>query len=162
MHCTIMMQWYKKLTSNKKCLLLLGVFDAFVFVCLIPFAFFSMDNGYWLGTLMLGWLLGSIAQLIAYVTIVFTSKMLTTPNGTSATGTLMGAGGFFIRYFLYAAVLALSAICTFKSEWLLGFDKFNVFTCGAALVVLSFFVMIFKVIEMRGEADPVKKQEESN
>lgn len=150
-----MLNWYKGLSSNKKCLFLLGMLDIFVFICLVPFAFFTTDSGYWLGTLMFGWLLGSVAQIVAFSSMILTSKAFTNPN---TPGALLGAGGFFIRYFLYAVVLVIAGICTFRSEWFGGFNAFNFFTCFSSLVVLSFFVAIFKFLEIRKESEPVKEE----
>ena len=156
-----MKNWFKKLTSNAKSLFFLACFDLFVFICFVPFAFFNTESGYWLGSLMLGWLLGCFAQILGYISIIFTSKVLGNINGTSTLGTLFGGGGFFIRYILYAGVLAISAISTFKPEWFGGFNCLNFFTCFSSIVVLSFFLMIYKIIEMKNESKQTEKEEAS-
>ncbi len=154
-----MKNWFKKLTSNAKSLFILGCFDVFVFVCMIPFAFFSTESGYWLGSLMLGWLLGCFAQILGYISIIFTSKVLGNISGTSGLGKLFGGGGFFIRYILYAGVLTISAISTFKPEWFGGLNCLNFFSCFSSIVMLSFYVMIYKIIEIKNESEPTENKE---
>ena len=71
-----MVNFYKKLDKDHKGLFILAVIDIIVFLLLLPLAFLHEDNGFkWLSVSM-GWLLGSIAQLIAYGSIIFFSSIM--------------------------------------------------------------------------------------
>ena len=79
----------------------------FGIVSTVPFIF--LDN---VGV-MLGWILGSIINLIAYITIVRGSNALLHAGSNGKVG-LLAALGFVLRLMLYAAGLTLAAFCTFR------------------------------------------------
>jgi hypothetical protein len=136
-------KWFAKLTLNQKCLFFMGALALVVFAFLCPLFFFHSEINYPMGAYPLGWLLGSVAEILAFLTLMYMSDGLFAqkeiPLIPSPSTLAMGAPGF--RFVLYAAVLLVSAICTFKSEWFGGFNAFNFYTTAAGLLPMlsSFF-----------------------
>lgn len=91
--------------------------NLFILVCvalfgaLVSAVFIFLDN---VGVL-LGWLLGSVINIIAYVSMVKGSKSLLKSAREGSGKTASFAALFFLmRLFLYAAGLVLAAFCTFR------------------------------------------------
>ena len=156
-----MVNFYKKLDKDHKGLFILAVIDIVIFILLLPLGFLHEDSGFkWLSVSM-GWLLGSVAQLIAYGSIIFFSSIILNPNIKSNALKAVAPLTFFLRFALYIIVLAVSAICTFKKDIFGGFDLFNFWSCAVPLVFLSFYTMGAKLIELKNVgAAPVEDKKE--
>lgn len=144
-----MVNFYKKLDKDHKGLFNLAVIDLVIFVLLLPLSLLTEDGGFKWATVSFGWLLGSLAQIIAYASIIFFSGIILNPNIKSNALKAVAPLTFFLRFALYIIVLAVSAICTFKNELFGGFDLFNFWACVVPLVFLSFYTMGAKLIELK-------------
>jgi predicted ABC-type exoprotein transport system permease subunit len=148
-----MAKWYLKLNAEEKAFFLMAALALIVFVCLCPLFFFYDVKGY---SYPLGWLLGSVIELLAYWTILKMSEALFKKEDaghSTATGLALASNS--LRFILYAVGLFLSAICTFKSEWFGGFDAFNFFACAAAYMPMLVIVMATQWRQARNsEAHP--------
>jgi hypothetical protein len=135
-------KWFAKLTLNQKCLFFMGALALVVFAFLCPLFFFHSENNYPLGAYPLGWLLGSGAEILAFLTLMYMSDTLFAQKDPNhmITSTLALASSS-LRFVLYAAVLLVSGICTFKSEWFGGFNAFNFYTTAAGLLPMLFVVL---------------------
>lgn len=126
----------------------MGALALIVFVFLSPLFFFYSFKGY---SYPMGWLLGSLIELLAYWTIMKMSQALfkkEEAGHSTATSLALLSNGF--RFILYAAGLFISAICTFKSEWFGGFDAFNFYTCAAAYMPMLVIVMVTQWRQAKG------------
>lgn len=153
-----MINFYKKLDRDHKGLFILAVIDIVIFLVLLPLGFIKTSNGFNWWSLSIGWLIGSIAQLIGYGSIIFFSAIIMNPNIKSNALKAVAPLTFFIRFGLYAGVLVISGISTFKSEWFGGLDIFNFVSCLIPLVFLSFYAMGAKIFELKAMGEPTKKE----
>jgi len=114
-----------------------------VFVFLVPLFFFhNAETNYPYGAYPLGWLLGSVAEILAYYSLMYMSDSLFAQKDPNRPVTsLLAIGSAGIRILIYAIVLVISGICTFKSEWFGGFNAFNFYATAAGL--LPMLVVIF-------------------
>lgn len=96
---------YKTWSDEGKNLFILICVALFGILVTIPFIF--LDN---VG-ILLGWLLGSAINIIAYITIIKGSRALLRQSGKAAGYAIFG---FSFRFLLYAAGLLLAAFCTFR------------------------------------------------
>lgn len=146
-------KWFAKLTLNQRCLFIMGALALVVFLFLCPLFFVHQENNYPMGAYPLGWLLGSVAEILAFVTLMYMSDGLFAQKdmGHPVTSAL-AIGSASLRFVLYAAVLLVSAICTFKSEWFGGFNAFNFFTTAAGLLPMLFVVLIATFYDLKHES----------
>jgi hypothetical protein len=137
-----------------------------VFVCLCPLFLLKSEDNYPYVAYPFGWLLGSVIEILAYLTIIKMSKSLLTKKAdhpvTMGLALLSGS----LRMFLWASGLLVSAICTFKSEWFGGFNAFNFYTCAIAYLPMLFIVLLTQFSANRKKAsvskdsDTDKKEED--
>jgi hypothetical protein len=122
-----MIKWYNRLKPEQKDLFIIALVAVVVWLCLLPL--YLIKEGAWSN----GWALGSAVALIGYFTLVKTlSKFGAESQKTSSVAfTILFAG---LRYILYAAALAVSAVCTFRPDWFGGFAGFNFFATALALI----------------------------
>ncbi|MCH3908910.1 MAG: hypothetical protein LKF75_04895 [Bacilli bacterium] len=158
-----MAQWYMKLNVQKKALFLMAMVALGGFLIMIPLFFLTTDSGYPLGSLPLGWLLGSVIELLAYSTIIMMSNAITaSQNKTTGMAAGLALGSHFVRFILYLAGLLISAICTFKSEWFGGFNAFSFYTCAAAYLPMLFIVLFTQFRETRQlPIETIKNEDET-
>lgn len=156
-----MIKWFSKLNDEKKDIFILVSLGLIVFVCLCPL--FLIDKGAW----PLGWLLGSVIEVICYITILQLSAALTSSE-VKTSNTVKSFVGSIGRFFLYAVGLVISAICTFKSEWFGGFAGFNFFAVALSYLPLPIVVMVNHLIsnkrlaqENEKKTDAVKSEDSS-
>lgn len=115
-----------------------------VFIGLCPLFFFRL----W--AYPLGWLFGSIAELLAYLSLMYFSDSLFKKNDAQrALSATMAAGSAGLRILLYAAVLVVAGICTFKPEWFHGFDAFNFYTTAAGLLPMLAVIFFTQFYEFK-------------
>lgn len=154
-----MVEWFNKLSREKKDFFILAFIELFVFLCLLPLMFF--DAGSW----PLGWLVGGVATLLNYYLLVrFSAAIFDSNNGTKNSATILGLCSSFLRYFIFAALIVLSAICTFKSEWLGGFSAFNVFAVALSYFPLPILILTSHFLSAKKEEKMsiAKKNNEKN
>jgi hypothetical protein len=122
-----MIKWYNKLKSEQKDLFIIVLIALVVFLCLLPL--YLIKQGAWPN----GWLLGSAVAVVGYVTLV---KTLSKFGADSQKASSVGLTILFsaLRYVLYAAALAVSAVCTFRPDWFGGFNGFQFFATALALI----------------------------
>ncbi len=139
-----MMTFYSKLQREYKIFFWLAIMALVVYLALIPLYFFGIEKGYQYPN---GWLLGSVVALIAYITLIKMSVAITSEGVSKNMGLIMLSS--MIRPLLYVVVLAVSGICTFKSEWFGGFDMFSFYTSFAALLPMPAVLLIGHFIDSK-------------
>ena len=129
---------YLALSSERKQLAWLIVVDLFVFVVLVPFFVLGLLS------LSLGWLLGAVLSILTMLSMQYTSnsvfKKSSKPSALAFTSLF-----FILRFTLWAGVLIVAAICTFRPEWFGGFDLFSFYTCAAAYLPMPIITVIFSL-----------------
>lgn len=151
-----MVKWFAKLSSEKKDLFIIVAVGLIVFVCLCPL--FIIFQGAW----PLGWLLGSVIDVVAYITIVkFTTGLLSNDPSKKAGVAIstLASGG---RYVLYAAGLIVAAICTFKPEWFGGFAGFNFYACALAYLPMPIVVLVSNLMRNKKQVAEADKKNEGD
>lgn len=145
-----MAKWFIKLTANQKTLFIMAVIALVGFIGLSPLLFLHNSDNYPYLAYPLGWLLGSAAEILSFWSLIFFSNSLFSKKGPSQTFASFAAlGSASLRIFLYAAVLVVSGICTFKSEWFGGFDAFNFYTTAAGLLPMLGIVLLTQFFEIK-------------
>ena len=139
-----MVNFYLKLNRDQRAFFWLIVLAAVIYLALMPLYFFGLDKGYQYPN---GWLLGSLAELFAYFTLIKTTNAIT-KDPANRKMPLIVLGGL-LRPALYVVVLAISGICTFKAEWLGGFDMFSFWTSFAALLPMPIVVLITHLLSTK-------------
>lgn len=148
-----MVNFYLKLNRDQRAFFWLALLAVVVYLALMPLYFFGLDKGYQYPN---GWLLGSAVELFAYFTLIKTTNAITKdPANRKMSLIVLGS---LLRPLLYVIVLAIGGICTFKSEWLGGFDMFSFWTSFAALLPMPLVVLIIHFISIKG---PKTDQKES-
>lgn len=148
-----MVNFYVKLNRDKKAFFWLVVLAVVVYLALMPLYFFGLEKGYQYPN---GWLFGSLIELFAYFTLIKTTNAVTKDpvNKKLSLIVLMS----LLRPLLYVVVLAISGICTFKSEWFGGFDMFSFWTSFAALLPMPVVVLVTHFISARTPM-PIHKED---
>lgn len=136
-----------------KSLVILAFLTIVPFFAMLPLFFFHADDGYPLGAYPLGWLLGSLAGLLAYWSMTFGARTLLRKGDIPAGSLALTIAFNFLRIFLYAAVLVVAAICTFRSDWFGGFNAFNFWTAFGGLVQLTVVSILTHFVELRLVSD---------
>lgn len=148
-----MVNFYLKLNRDQRAFFWLVVLAVVVYLALMPLYFFGLDKGYQYPN---GWLLGSVVELFAYFTLIKTTNAITKdPANRKMSLIVLGS---LLRPLLYVVVLAISGICTFKSEWLAGFDMFSFWTSFAALLPMPIVVLITHFISTKNPK-PIQKED---
>src|SRR5574344_1960454 len=146
-------KWFAKLTLNQKCLFVMGMVALIVFVFLCPLFFIHRESNYPMGAYPLGWLLGSVVELLAFVSMMYMSDGLFAQKDMGhPVASALAIGSASLRFFLYAGALLVSAICTFKSEWFGGFNAFNFYTTAAGLLPMLFVILLVTFIDLKHES----------
>ncbi len=132
--------WYLKFDENQMALFWMAILTVVVFFGSFFLFFWSgIKEGY---SYPLGWLLGSGAEILAFLSIIYFSKAMFGQSGSHKGTIWLSALGATLRSFLYAVVLALSALCTFEPAWLGGFAAFNFYATFLGLIPMPLIVMI--------------------
>jgi len=133
-----MVDKYLKLKEQEKILVWLLIFGVIGFVGLCPVFFFYQAKGY---SYPLGWLLGTIAEIIGWWSIMKMGDALLPESGDpkDRRNPILFV---VLRFAIYFAVLVIAAICTFKSEWFGGFDAFNFWTTFVALLPAQIITLV--------------------
>lgn len=147
-----MKERYKNLNANDKCLLWMGIVFGVVLVLMIPLFFFTLEDGYPLMAIPFGWILGSAAEIISFVTISWMSKSIANPNAKGGSAIFSA----LLRVVIYAGVLLLSAISTFRSDMLGGFNYINFFSTAAGLLPMLAIIFIIQKRASQNPADQIK------
>ncbi len=135
---------YLSLSKTKKELFWTVLVDLAVFIILVPF--FTIG---WL-KLSLGWLIGSLASIASNLLTNLSAKAIFSQSDPDKkSGALNGVVFYMARIFIWAIVLAISGICTFKAEWFNGFDLFYFWTAFAAYFPGLIILIINNTISKR-------------
>ena len=150
-----MKKHFSDFTSPQRVCFLLGVLTLVVFIALLPFAFFDNPG------LSFGWLVGNAISLLAYLSIVFGSKMILGQGNSKGLG--LGLATFFsmFRFLGYGVGLLFGALCTFywHNAWLNFWTVFAGYMGMPLLVVLNHFLETNR--EAKKSVPEEMKQEES-
>lgn len=133
-----MVDKYLKLKEQEKILVWLLIFGVIGFVGLCPVFFFYQAKGY---SYPLGWLLGTIAEIIGWWSIMKMGDALLPESGDpkDRRNPILFV---VLRFAIYFVVLVIAAICTFKSEWFGGFDAFSFWTTFVALLPAQIITLV--------------------
>lgn len=148
----------KKLDKSMIQLLILVIVALVVALGLIPFIFFSHLD------VVLGWLLGSLIEIICFLTILkSSSSMAKVAKGGNAAVAGLSILWYFLRILLYAAGLVIGALCTFKSaEWFGGFDYFNFWAVFASYMPLPIVLLITGLIFNKKKTEKLRADDLSD
>lgn len=147
-----MVNFYLKLNRDKKVFFWLTILAIVVYLALMPLYFFGVDKGYQYPN---GWLLGSLVELLSYISLIKMSNALTTSEKKNVGLVVLSS---FLRPLLYVLVLGASGVCTFKSEWFGGFDMFSFWTSFASLLPMPIVILITHFIDA-SKAKKMKTEE---
>lgn len=141
------MRWKKwnELDAGGKTFRTLLAIAVFGFLLLAPLFLLHDEKGSY-GVYPLGWLLGSVAELLGFLSM----KAMVSSLGKDGKGVLSVYLGASLRFVLFAAVLLVSAICTFRPDWFGGFDAFSFYTCFAAILPFPIVTWLMHYLEGRG------------
>jgi hypothetical protein len=133
-----MAKWYLKLDRSHQKLFWALAFALVVFVGLWPAFLLHGLKGY---SYPLGWFWGSLAGLLLFLFLVRLPAAVFKEDKVRKYGSLLWAMVAVFSLF----VLAFSALCTFESGWLGGFDAFNFLTAfggfACPLLILGFLTL---------------------
>lgn len=144
---------FLRLSAEGKSIVILAFLTIVPFLAMLPLFFFHAGDGYPLGAYALGWLLGSATGLLAYASMTFGARAILRKGDIPSGSLLMAVGFNFVRILLYAAVLIVSGICTFQSEWFGGFNAFNFWTAFGGLIPLTVVSVLSNFIEVKVEKE---------
>lgn len=147
-----MVNFYLKLNRDKKVFFWLAILAIVVYLALMPLYFFGVDKGYQYPN---GWLLGSLVELLSYISLIKMSNALTTSEKKNVGLVVLSS---FLRPLLYVLVLGVSGVCTFKSEWFGGFDMFSFWTSFVSLLPMPIVILITHFIDA-SKAKKMKTEE---
>ncbi len=162
------MRWkkWKELDAGGKTFRILLAIAVFGFLLLTPLFLLHDENGSY-GVYPLGWLLGSLAEILGFLSM----RAMVSSLGKDGKGVLSVYLGASLRFVLFAAVLLVSAICTFRPDWFGGFDAFSFYTCFVAILPFPIVTWLMHYLEGKGGrifrkaqkgASPEKKDEPSS
>lgn len=150
-----------KWDENQKSLAILVLIAIVGFCVQIPLFLIHDNDGFSYGAYPLGWLLGSLIEIIAFISMDLMVKALGRVSDKTS-GTFLILGSFVVRFLLYIVGLIISAICTFVPEIWGGFSGFNFFTCFAALLPFPVVTWIFHYLSTKKGKSVSHEKEESH
>lgn len=105
---------YLKLSPERKSLFILIAVSLMISLCLLPFSLLSLPG------LSIGFLAGSAVQVLAYLSLCYSMKLISRPGALEKKKALWAIPLFFLRWLLYAGILVLAAFCTYRwnSTWM--------------------------------------------
>ena len=125
----------KKLTSDKKCYLILGIFNIVAFATLIP-----ISAVFKLWGLTTGWALGFMATFINMI-LLFKSGRVVEDSAKNEKGIGISVAFYFVRFLLTAAMFVICALMQYKFGN--PFFKYSLFTCAASVLPSALIILIF-------------------
>ncbi|MCQ2796813.1 MAG: hypothetical protein MJ213_05935 [Bacilli bacterium] len=125
----------KKLTSDKKCYLILGIFNIIAFIIFIPISVVFDKWG-----LTVGWALGFVATFINMV-LLFKSGKVVEISAKSEKGVGISVVYYFVRFLLTASMFVICAILDFYLK--VHAFKYSLFTCAASVLPSALIILIF-------------------
>ena len=140
----------RKLTSDKKCYLILGIFNAVAFAILIPV---SATQNLW--GLTIGWVLGFVATFINMI-LLFKSGKVVEDSAKSEKGIGITLAFYLARFLLTAAMLVICAVM----QWKLKLPQFNysLFTCAASVLPSALIILIFYRADIDEDNKKIEKK----
>ena len=151
-------EWYNKTSDTKKNLFLLGLITFAGFAATFIF-FFNNNPG-----VPLGWLLGSIIELICYLSIVKGTAFMLDPSSLDRKKGYLAPLFMFMRLGLYAGGLILAGFATFRwgsmsSSYLNFFAVFAGYMPMVVLLLIVTFGRLKKAKPIETEAPKVEDEE---
>lgn len=139
----------KKLSPEKKCLAILGIFNLTALIIFIPVsAIFNLWG------LTIGWVIGTTVTLINMLLLFKTGDMITN-EAKDNRGTALSILFYFIRFTLVAGAMVLCALL----HWVIGHYLFiwSLFTCAASVLPSTLIITIFYHSDDNQEKTVTKK-----
>lgn len=151
-----LVDWYNKRSEEGRNIFLLVLIAIAGFAA--TFIFFFLNNP----GVPLGFLFGSLIEIIAYITIVKSAKFMLDPNGLSRKKALLAPLFMVMRFLLYAGGLVLGAFATYRwgSMSCSYLNFWAVFAGYMPMVVILLFTTLYRL--KRAPSNPAPKQDESN
>lgn len=140
----------KNLTSDKKCYLILGIFNVVAFAILIPIsATFTMWG------LTVGLALGFVATFVNMV-LLFKSGKVVEDSAKSEKGVGISIAYYFGRFLLIAAMFVICALLDFYLK--IPVFKYSLFTCAASVLPSALIILIFYRADIDEDKQKIEKK----
>lgn len=140
----------KNLTSDKKCYLILGIFNLVAFAVFIPAS--AVSNLWGLTT---GWALGFVATFVNMV-LLFKSGKVVEDSAKSEKGVGISVAYYFGRFLLIAAMFVICALLDFYLK--LPAFKYSLFTCAASVLPSALIILIFYRADIDEDKQKIEKK----
>ncbi|MCQ2794722.1 MAG: hypothetical protein MJ214_00720 [Bacilli bacterium] len=140
----------KKLTSDKKCYLVLGIFYIVAFAALIPT---SAVTGLW--GLTVGLSIGSVVTFINMV-LLFRSGQVVADAAKTDRGVGISLLFYFLRFILIGGAFAICAVM----HYTIGIPAFeySLFTCAASVLPSALIIVIFYRADVDEDNKKIEKK----
>jgi len=153
-----LVEWYNKTSDTKKNLFLLGIVTLCGFA--VTSIFFFLNNP----GVPLGWLFGSIIELICYLSIVKGTAFMLDLNSLDRKKGYLAPLFMFMRLALYAGGLILAAFATFRwgsmsSSYLNFFAVFAGYMPMVVLLLIVTFGRLKKSAPVQPEKPKIEDEE---
>lgn len=125
----------KKMSPEKKCLLILGIFSIAALIIFLPI---SISLKYWGVTI--GWVLGCVATFLNML-LLFKSGHAVADAAKENKGLSLSFLFYFFRFFISAGFIILCAILDYVCH--IEVFKYSIFTCAASVLPSSLILLIF-------------------
>ena len=125
----------KKLSPEKKCLLILIIFN---FIALVVFIPISVNFSLW--GLSIGWIIGTAVTFINTL-LLFKSGHLIVSQAKDNKGTALSVLFYFLRFGLIAAAMVVCALLDYVAKH--DFFAYSIFTCAASVLPSTLVITIF-------------------
>lgn len=125
----------KKLSPEKKCIIILAIFNLAALVVFIPVS--AVFN---LWGLTLGWAIGTSVTFVNMLLLFKTGNMIS-DQAKDNRGTALSVLFYFVRFGLVAGAMVLCALL----HWVIGHYLFiwSLFTCAASVLPSTLIITIF-------------------
>lgn len=139
----------KKLSPEKKCLVILGIFNFAALAIFIP-----ISAVFTLWGLTIGWVIGTAVTFINMI-LLFKTGDLIANQAKDNRGTALSVLFYFVRFGLIAAAMVVCALF----HWVIGHYLFtwSLFTCAASVLPSTLVITIFYHVDDDEEKKVEKK-----
>lgn len=126
----------KKLSPEKRCYLILGIFNLVALAVFLPISIIHQD----LWGLTIGWVMGMAVTFINMI-LLFKTGDLITDQAKTKHGTALAVLFYFVRFTLMAGVMVTCALL----QWVFkhNFFAWSIFTCAGSVLPSALIIAIF-------------------
>lgn len=140
----------KKLTSDKKCYIVLAIFNVVALAVLLPLSAFYNHWG-----LTIGWGIGSVVTFINMI-LLFRSGDFVTEAAKNDKGIIISLLFYFLRFLLIGGAFAVCAVLYYT----LGFEVFenSLFTCAGSVLPSALIILVFYRADVDEDNKKIEKK----